>query len=79
MNKLRVINRKIVNYIYDTTIDNDEWALKYKNKNGPTLAEGDYTGLGRQIVMSTKKTLGKNLKMTIKNINQLIIINPPDL
>jgi hypothetical protein len=45
---------QIVNYIYDTTIDTDEWALKYKNKDGPTLAEGDYIGLGRQIVMSTK-------------------------
>jgi len=57
----------IVNYIYETAIGTDKWVLKYKNKSTPTIAEGDYIGLGRQIVMSTKKTLGKNLKMAIKN------------
>jgi len=58
---------KIVNYLYDTAIDTDEWFLKYKNKSIPAITEGDYLGLGRQIVMNTKNTLGKNLKMTIKN------------
>lgn len=57
----------IVNYIYENTIDTDEWLLKYKNNTTPTIAKDDYIGLGRQIVMSTKKTLGKHLKMTIKN------------
>jgi len=58
---------KIVNYLYDTTIDTEEWTLNHKNSNPPILAEGDYIGLGRHIVMSTKKILGKNLKQTIKN------------
>jgi len=58
---------KIVAYLYDTTIDTDEWLAKYGNAKAPEIKKGDYLSLGRQIVMSTKKQLGKNLKKTIKN------------
>jgi len=57
---------KIVNYIYSNKIDTDEWFAKYGNSKSPTIKKGDYLALGRHIVMSTKKQLGKNLKKTIK-------------
>jgi hypothetical protein len=58
---------EIVNYIYNTAIDTDQWNSNNKDKGTTVTREGDYISLGRQIVMSTKKTLGKNLKLTIKN------------
>lgn len=58
----------IVNYMYDTDIETDKWLEKYYSDGmqEPTFEEGDYLGLGRHIVMSTKKQLGKNLKNAIK-------------
>jgi len=57
---------KIVEYLYTTTIDTDEWLAKYGSAKAPEIDKGDYLALGRHIVMSTKKQLGKNLKKTIK-------------
>ncbi len=57
---------QIASYLYDNDVDSDEWLAKYNKVSEPTFAEDDYLGRGRHIVMTTKKTLGKNLKKTIK-------------
>jgi len=56
----------IASYLFDNDVDSDEWLAKYNKVTEPTFADDDYLGKGRHIVMTTKKTLGKNLKKTIK-------------
>jgi cytochrome c553 len=56
----------IASYLFDNDISTEEWLAEYNKTTEPTFADDDYLGKGRYIVMTTKKTLGKNLKKTIK-------------
>ena len=59
----------IVSYIFSNQIDSREWLSQYNSgaSSEPKIDKSDYSKLGRHIVMSTKKILGKNLKGAIKS------------
>lgn len=57
--------KKIVEYLYANPIDTEEWIIANKNNSQAKIDKSDFNKLGRQIVMNTKKQLGKNLKKTI--------------
>jgi cytochrome c553 len=65
----------IATYLYDYDVSSVNWLKKYNKTTGPTFAADDYLGKGRYIVMTTKKTLGKNLKKTIKSKGTKAAVN----